>query len=102
MTNTEIESIETALTSPNPRAVLDAFHATGASTNHAVYCGIWECAMTLAYGPLGTHKSRTDEHDHPLPETLAAFPAIGRRMDEARRRLTECLIPRAREIAAGR
>lgn len=47
---------------------------------------VWAAAMTAHFGPCGTHESRLGQDGRPTAETLAEFPEIARRMDEAAER----------------
>ena len=89
MTNEQIESIEATLSVQMPqRVTLDAVRATGVE----VYCGeIWAAAMTMAFGTVGLHESRSDkETGFPLPETMT-LASVSDSMERARTKATNIL-----------
>lgn len=103
MTHEEIDRIEAALESADPKAPLEAIKLCSlASINHGTREAAWCCAMAMAYGPTGLHRDYCDAEGHPTQEARARFPEVDRKMNEARRRLTEVLIPRARREAGER
>jgi hypothetical protein len=76
-----VEAMRAALANGDYKAIIKLSSGTGWS--------IWNEAMNAYYAPTGTHPSRCDANDRPLPETLVQFPDIAFRMQAARERLPE-------------
>lgn len=80
MTHAELAALKTLYEAEGPRALIKAT----SGSNHAWGSRLWAAAMTEVYGPTGLHESRCNPDGSPTAETLAEFPNVARRIEEAR------------------